>query len=78
MMVEVLAGVDLDDEGGVLEKLLDLYFPVDLLSVLGVPAVVDYFFNCEFFTCVVDHRGDGAHCAFSDHATDVVCSTLDL
>ena len=54
MRVEVLAGVDLDDEGVVLKKLLDLYLPVDLLSELGMPAVVDYFFYCELFACVID------------------------
>ena len=54
MRVEVLAGVDLDDEGVVLKKLLDLYLPVDLLSELWMPAVVDYFFYCELFACVID------------------------
>ena len=54
MRVEILAGVDLDDEGIVLKKLLNLYLPVDLLSELGMPTVVDYFFYCELFACVID------------------------
>ena len=78
MRREVLAGIYLDDEGIVLKKLLDLYFLVDLLAELGVPAIVDYFFHCELFACVIDQRGDGAHCALTDHAADVVGFSLDL